>query len=67
MQDSSQHCHTDLAEAVLKVDRAEEEGKYLILINPLLKDIPSADAVMGIRCISPSLCSQRPAGHHVCC
>ncbi|KAK9791634.1 hypothetical protein WJX73_009343 [Symbiochloris irregularis] len=31
------------------VHAAEDQDKTLVLLNPVLKDIPSADAVMGIR------------------
>jgi len=31
------------------VDEAESEGKAVILMNPVLKDIPSAAGVMGVR------------------
>lgn len=34
----------------VQVEEAEAQGKYVILINPLLKDIPSAGGVMQTRC-----------------
>lgn len=32
-----------------QVDEAESQGKAVILMNPVLKDIPSAAGVMGVR------------------
>ena len=34
---------------LLQVDEAEQQGKAVILVNPVLKDIPSAAGVMGVR------------------
>ena len=31
------------------MDEAESQGKAVILMNPVLKDIPSAAGVMGVR------------------
>lgn len=33
----------------VQADAAVEQGKTLILFNPLLKDLPSASGVMGVR------------------
>ena len=34
---------------LVQVDEAERQDKAVILINPVLKDIPSAAGVMGVR------------------
>lgn len=35
----------------MQVDEAEKQGKAVILMNPVLKDIPSAAGVMGVRSV----------------
>ena len=33
-----------------QVEALEEKGKAIILMNPVLKDIPSHSGIMGVRC-----------------
>lgn len=33
----------------LQVDEGEKQGKAVILMNPVLKDIPSSAGIMGVR------------------
>ncbi len=32
------------------MEKAEEAGKAMVLVNPALKDIPSHSGIMGVRC-----------------
>lgn len=38
---------------LLQVDEAEQRGKAVILMNPVLKDIPSSAGIMGVRSPPP--------------
>jgi hypothetical protein len=40
--------HTNLCD--LQADAAAAHNRTIIVLNPLLKDIPSASGVMGVRC-----------------
>ena len=35
---------------MLQVEKGEEAGKAMVLVNPALKDIPSHSGIMGVRC-----------------
>lgn len=35
---------------LLQVAAAEAKGKAVVLVNPVLKDIPSHSGIMGVRC-----------------
>jgi len=35
---------------LMQVDAAEAEGKSVVLVNPVLKDLPSHSGIMGVRC-----------------
>ena len=34
-----------------QVAAAESQGKSVVLVNPVLKDIPSHSGIMGVRCV----------------
>ena len=40
---------SDAADAVRQAEAALQQGKTLILFNPLLRDVASPDGVMGVR------------------
>ena len=43
----------DAADAVRQAEAALQQGKTLILFNPLLRDVASPDGVMGVRSAHP--------------
>lgn len=45
---------------LLQVDEAEQRGKAVILMNPVLKDIPSSAGIMGVR---SALCFHHPSSN----
>ena len=40
---------SDAADALRQAEAALQQGKTLILFNPLLRDVASPDGVMGVR------------------
>ena len=40
---------SDASDGLLQAEAALQQGKTLILFNPLLRDVASPDGVMGVR------------------
>ncbi len=47
----------------MQMEKAEEAGKAMVLVNPALKDIPSHSGIMGVRCAFRPSCTTLPSPH----